>query len=112
MTRWQPDPSFYPSPRLAEKAPPEKLAYVAMFDPDRQRPDGIAVVDLDPSSPSYTQIVGTVAAVLHGSIGGRTEPTPSLCLSDADGLRAPELKHPVQGMDCNGDLGSATLVGP
>jgi methanethiol oxidase len=61
MTRWQPDPSFYPSPRLAEKAPPEKLAYVAMFDPDRQRPDGIAVVYLDPSSLSYTQIVGTVA---------------------------------------------------
>jgi hypothetical protein len=51
-------------------------------------------------------------AVLHGSVGGRTEPTPSLCLSDADGLRASELKHPVQGMNCNGDLGSATPVGP
>ena len=48
VTRWQPDPSFYPSPRLAEKAPPETLAYVAMFDPDRKQPDGIAVVDLDP----------------------------------------------------------------
>src|ERR1044072_7524297 len=59
--RWQPDPSFYPSPRLAGKAPPETLAYVAMFDPDRQQPDGIAVVDLDPASPSYAQIVGSVA---------------------------------------------------
>src|SRR5690242_9935318 len=32
-----------------------------MFDPDRQQPDGIAVVDLDPASPSYAQIVGSVA---------------------------------------------------
>jgi len=61
VTRWQPDPSFHPSPRLAGKAPPETLAYVAMFDPDRQQPDGIAVVDLDPVSPSYAQIVGSVA---------------------------------------------------
>jgi hypothetical protein len=51
-------------------------------------------------------------AVLHGSVGGRTEPTPSLCLSDAGGLRASNLKHAVQGMNCNGDLSSATSVGP
>ena len=35
MATWQPDPSFYPSPRLAAKAPPEQLAYVAAFDPAR-----------------------------------------------------------------------------
>ena len=29
--------------------------------PDRQQPDGIAVVDLDPASPSYARIVGSVA---------------------------------------------------
>ena len=29
MPIWKPDPSFYPSPRLAMKAPPEKLAFVA-----------------------------------------------------------------------------------
>jgi len=66
MVTWQPDPSFYPSPRLAAKAPPEKLAYVAAFDPDRKSPDGIAVVDVDPSSPSYSRIVGTVAATNSG----------------------------------------------
>ena len=27
--RWQPDPTFYPSPRMAMEAPAEKLAYVA-----------------------------------------------------------------------------------
>jgi hypothetical protein len=50
------------------------------------------------------------AAVLHGSVGGRTEPAPSLCLSDADGLRAPKLKHAVQGLNGDGDLRRATSV--
>ena len=58
MATWRPDPTFYPSPRLAMKAPPEQHAYVAEFDPDRKRPDRIAVVDVDPKSPSYAQIVG------------------------------------------------------
>ena len=57
---WTPDPSFYPSPRMAAKAPGETLAYVAAFDPDRQNPDAIAVVDVDPASATYSQIVGQV----------------------------------------------------
>ena len=61
MGIWTPDPSFYPSPRLASQAPPEKLAYVAAFDPDRIRPDAIAVVDVDPASPDYARIVGNVS---------------------------------------------------
>jgi selenium-binding protein 1 len=61
MGIWKPDPSFYPSPRLAAQAPPEKLAYVAAFDPDRSRPDAIAVVDVDPGSPAYASIVGNVS---------------------------------------------------
>ena len=36
MATWTPDPTFYPSPRMAMKAPPETLAYVAAFDPDAQ----------------------------------------------------------------------------
>ena len=60
MASLQPDPSFYPSPRMAEKAKPETLAYVAAFDPSRKKPDAIAVVDLDPKSKSYSKIVGTV----------------------------------------------------
>ena len=50
MATWTPDPSFYPSPRMAMKAAPETLAYVASFDPDRKTPDAIAVVDVDPKS--------------------------------------------------------------
>ena len=54
MAKWQPDPTFYPSPRMAAKAPVESLAYVAAFDPDRNVPDAITVVDLDPDSSSYS----------------------------------------------------------
>ena len=60
MARWTPDPSFYPSPRLAAKAPAETLAYVATFAPKRDVPDAIAVVDADPSSASYSKIVSQV----------------------------------------------------
>ena len=60
MTRWTPDPTFYPSPRLAAKAPAETLAYVAAFAPKRDVPDAIAVVDVDPASPTYSKIVGGV----------------------------------------------------
>src|SRR5690349_6874323 len=60
MATWTPDPTFYPSPRLAAQAPAEKLAYVVSFDPERKRKDVLAVVDLDDGSPSYAQIVGRV----------------------------------------------------
>src|SRR6476619_3786323 len=58
MVQWTPDPTFYPSPRLAAKAPAETLAYVAAFDPERKVPDSLAVVDVDPKSKSYSKIVG------------------------------------------------------
>ncbi|GAA0736954.1 selenium-binding protein [Dactylosporangium roseum] len=58
MALWRPDPTFYPSPRDALRAPPEKLAYVAAFDRAAERPDAIAVVDTDPSSAAYGTVVG------------------------------------------------------
>jgi selenium-binding protein 1 len=66
MPTWTPDPSFYPSPRQAAKAPPETLAYVAAFDPERKSPDRLAIVDVDPKSPSYSKIIGDVAATEVG----------------------------------------------
>jgi len=51
------DPSFYPSPRLAAKAPPETLAYVAVIDSEGTRPDAIGVVDVDPGSSTYGRLV-------------------------------------------------------
>ncbi len=62
MANWLPDPSFYPSPRMASKAPRETLAYVVAFDPSRTKPDCLAVVDVDPGSATFSNIVSTVAA--------------------------------------------------
>ncbi len=59
MVIWRPDPTFYPSPRLAVQAPPERLAYVATVHPDGDgRPDAMTVVNVDPRSPTYGQVVG------------------------------------------------------
>ncbi|MFG1673668.1 selenium-binding protein SBP56-related protein [Micromonospora sp. NPDC049282] len=71
MTRWTPDPSFYPSPALAAAAPAEKLAYVAAFDRAGQRPDAIAVLDTDPDSDTYGRVV-RVGSVRLGGIVDRT----------------------------------------
>jgi len=59
MALWRPDPTFYPSPRMAMQAPPEKLAFVAMLNANgNNRPDALGVVDLDPASSGYGRIVG------------------------------------------------------
>ena len=61
MPTWRPDPSFYPSPRSAAEAPAETLAYVIQVNPTGDgRPDGIAVVDVDPTSSSYGERLGLV----------------------------------------------------
>jgi selenium-binding protein 1 len=61
MVLWRPDPSFYPSPKMAMQAPPERHGYVAALNYGRNdRPDGLCVVDLDPRSPTYSQIINTL----------------------------------------------------
>jgi methanethiol oxidase len=52
------DPTFYRSPGKAIAAPPERLAYVAAYDPTGQTKDAMAVLDVDESSPDYGQVVG------------------------------------------------------
>jgi selenium-binding protein 1 len=57
----RPDPSFYPSARAAAAAPRETHAYVTLPRPlGDSRPDGVGVVDLDPSSSSYGTLVHRV----------------------------------------------------
>jgi selenium-binding protein 1 len=60
MGRWTPDPTFYPSPRLAMEAPPEEVAYVALLNPDASdsRPDALGVIDLEAGSSSYGELIG------------------------------------------------------
>lgn len=61
MARWTPDPSFYPSPRLAMEAPEESYGYVTLLEPSQQsRPDALGVLDLDRRSSTYGSLVGTV----------------------------------------------------
>src|SRR2546421_9611474 len=55
----RPDPTFYPSPEMAMKAPREELAYVAVINPkDDGKPDALAVIDVNPNSPTYSTLVG------------------------------------------------------
>jgi selenium-binding protein 1 len=62
------DPTFYPSPKLAMKAPPEDIVYVAGLYTGTgiQKPDFIAVVDVNPNSPTYSKIINTVEALYVG----------------------------------------------
>lgn len=53
----RPDPTFYPTPKMAMDAPVEKLAFTLMLSPDGSKPDGLAVVDVDPTSKTYGTIV-------------------------------------------------------
>jgi methanethiol oxidase len=56
----RPDPTFHASPKLAMEAPVENFAYTALLSPDFAKPDALAVIDVKPGSPTYSQIVHTV----------------------------------------------------
>jgi methanethiol oxidase len=63
MSRITPDPSFYATAAQAAAAAPERLAYVATIgvgDNGSSPPDALGVLDLDPGSSSYGQIVNRV----------------------------------------------------
>jgi selenium-binding protein 1 len=54
MATWAPDPTFYPSPRMAMAAPTETFAYVALLNPHGDgKPDALAVLDVDPTSVQF-----------------------------------------------------------
>jgi selenium-binding protein 1 len=56
----RPDPTFHASPKLAMEAPPESFAYTLLLSPDFSKPDALAVIDVKPGSPTFSQIVHTV----------------------------------------------------
>jgi len=67
MTTWTPDPTFYPTAKMAMDAPREQLAYVAVINPTRQgAPDALAVIDVDPQSASYRQVIHRVELPFPG----------------------------------------------
>ena len=52
------DPTFYRSAAEAAAAPAEELAYVVAFDRENRLADAMSVVDVNPASDSYGQVVG------------------------------------------------------
>src|SRR6267143_1175230 len=61
MPFWSPDPTFYPSARMAMQGPAERYAFLATLNPTLTgKPDAICVVDVDPGSSGYSQVVGRV----------------------------------------------------
>jgi selenium-binding protein 1 len=56
----RPDPTFHASPKLAMEAPPENFAYTLLLSQDFSKPDALAVIDVKPNSPTFSQIVHTV----------------------------------------------------
>ena len=54
-----PDPTFYPSPGMAMKATPEHIAYVTLLNVGKNgKHDAMGVIDVDPHSTAYGQLVG------------------------------------------------------
>ena len=62
----RPDPTFHASPKLAMEAPPENFAYTLLLSPDFSKPDALAVIDVKPGSPTYSQIVHMVTMPYKG----------------------------------------------
>src|SRR6201987_4628836 len=62
----RPDPTFHASPKLAMEAPPENFAYTLLLSPDFSKPDALAVIDVKPGSPPYSQTVHTVTMPSKG----------------------------------------------
>ena len=56
----RPDPTFHATAKLAMQAPVENYGFTVMLSPDGSQSDGIAVVDLNPKSDTYGQIVHQV----------------------------------------------------
>ena len=62
----RPDPTFHASPKLAMEAPPENFVYTLLLSPDFSKPDALAVIDVKPGSPKFSQIVHTVTMPYKG----------------------------------------------
>ena len=74
------DATFYRSPTAAIGAPPERLAYVAAFDPAGEQRDAMTVLDCDAESPTYGEVVGWTELPTGGTscttLAGTRAPAP------------------------------------
>jgi len=56
----KPDPTFHATAKLAMSAAAENYAFTVMLGKDLSQPNGLAVVDVNPKSKTYGQIVHSV----------------------------------------------------
>jgi selenium-binding protein 1 len=49
------------------EAPPESFAYTLLLSPDFSKPDALAVIDVRPGSPTFSQVVHTVTMPIRGT---------------------------------------------
>jgi selenium-binding protein 1 len=119
----------YASPAVARQQPPEQFVYVASLYEGTgiDRPDFIAVVDVDPSSSSYGQIVhrtempnvgdelhhfgwNACSSACHSRLSRDTMVVPGLRSSrihivDISEPRAPRIKNVIEGEEIKEKLG-------
>lgn len=119
----------YASPEAARKQPPEKFIYVACLYEGTgiDRPDFIAVVDVDPQSPDYGEIVhrtempnvgdelhhfgwNACSSACHSELRRDTLIVPGLRSSrihilDVSDPRAPRIKDVIEGEEVKRKLG-------
>src|SRR6201982_289239 len=62
----RPEPSFHASLTLAMEAPQENFASTVLLSPDFTKTDALAVIDVKPGSPTFSQIVHTVTMPYKG----------------------------------------------
>ncbi|HXZ31056.1 MAG TPA: selenium-binding protein SBP56-related protein [Terriglobales bacterium] len=64
---FRPDPSFYPTAKMAMQAAPEKLAFVTLLN---GKADGgsdiLGLIDVDPQSPAYGQMISEIKMPFPG----------------------------------------------
>src|ERR1700733_2763540 len=90
----RPDPTFHASPKLAMEAPPEEFACTLLLHGDFSKPDALAVIDVKPGSPTYSQVVHTVTCTcrLFSTAGPR-----GIATTDGEAARyslPPALRRP------------------
>ena len=119
----------YASPEVARQQPAEKLIYVAALYEGTgiDKPDFVAVIDVDPSSSSYGQMVGRTdmpnvgdelhhfgwnacSSACHSSLARDTLIVPGFRSSrihmlDVSDPRSPQIKNVIEGEEIKEKLG-------
>ena len=104
----RPDPTFHASPKLAMEAPPESFAYTLLLSPDFSKPDALAVIDVRPGSPTFSQVVHTVTMPIRGRVSPLRLERLLVCVIAAHRPRVPRAPlphnpgHPVLADLCRG----------